>query len=446
MAAPFKAYDVRGVWGKDVTEDLAYRLGKVFADYITGDRIVVARDMRPTSDLLRDAFVRGATEQGKDIIDIGLASTDMMYFAVIHLGAPGGVVITASHNPAQYNGFKFVRENAIPIGLESGLAEIEKSVRAGQWRPAAAAPGRVKEVNLLDEFIAFMHSFVRPEELAPLKVVIDCGNGMGGMIIPRLFQGSKVRIIPLFFELDGSFPNHEANPLLEENRLDLVKKVLETKADLGIGLDGDTDRAFFVDDKGEYCSADFILGLMAKPILKAHPGAKICYDVRCSNYVPDTVKKYGGTAHIGKVGHAYAKNFMREIGAEFAGEVSGHYYFHYKDAYFDSGNLSVLIVLKVLSEKGQSLSQALEETKDYHISGEINSTVSDPDGIMAAIKQSYALKGKLLEIDGISVIGDGWWFNIRKSNTEPLLRLNCEASTREAMEELRDSLLKRIRA
>jgi len=446
MAAPFKAYDVRGVWGKDVTEDLAYRLGKVFADYIPGDSLVVARDMRPTSVALRNAFVRGVTEQGKDVVDIGLASTDMMYFAVIHLGAPGGVVITASHNPAQYNGFKFVRENAIPIGLESGLAEIEKSVRAGEWAPAAAKPGRVREMNLLDEFIAFMHSFVRPEELAPLKVVIDCGNGMGGMIIPRLFQGSKVRIIPLFFELDGSFPNHEANPLLEENRLDLVKKVLETKADLGIGLDGDTDRAFFVDDKGEYCSADFILGLMAKPILKAHPGAKICYDVRCSNYVPDTVKKYGGTAHIGKVGHAYAKNFMREIGAEFAGEVSGHYYFHYKDAYFDSGNLSVLIVLKVLSEKGQSLSQALEETRDYHISGEINSTVSDPDGIMAAIKQSYAGKGRLLEIDGISVIGDGWWFNIRKSNTEPLLRLNCEASTREEMEKLRDSLLARIRA
>nr|HPQ67403.1 phosphomannomutase/phosphoglucomutase [bacterium] len=255
-----------------------------------------------------------------------------------------------------------------------------------------------------------------------------------------------VTVVPLFFELDGSFPNHESNPLLPENREDMVKKVLETGADLGIGLDGDTDRAFFVDDKGKYCSADFILGLLAKQILKNHPGAKICYDVRCSNYVRDTVEKYGGTAHMGKVGHAYAKNFMREIGAEFAGEVSGHYYFHYKDAYFDSGNLTALLLLKVLSEKGESLSRALAETANYHISGEINSTVADPDAIMAGIKERYRGRGKLVEIDGVSVIGDTWWFNIRKSNTEPLLRLNCEADTEEHMRKLRDELLAQIRA
>jgi len=446
MAAPFKAYDVRGIWGEDVTEELAYHLGQVFAGYIEGGPIVVAHDMRPSSDLLRDEFIRGVTSRGKDVVNIGLASTDMMYFAVIHLNAPGGVMITASHNPAQYNGFKFVREKAIPLGLESGLAEIERRVRAGEFPPPADKPGQVQALELLDEFISFMHGFVKPEELAPLKVVIDTGNGMGGMIIPPLFAGSKVEIVPLFFELDGSFPNHEANPLVEENRVDLVKKVLETGADLGIGLDGDTDRAFFVDDKGEYCSADFILALMARPILEAHPGAKIIYDVRCSDYVRDTVARYGGSAHMGKVGHAYAKNFMREIGAEFGGEVSGHYYFRYKDAYFDSGNLTALIVLKVLSEKGEKLSEAMAESRNYHISGEINSTVSDPDGIMARIKERYADRGRVVEIDGVSVIGDNWWFNIRKSNTEPLLRLNCEADTREHMERLRDELLAQIRA
>ncbi|HPJ72017.1 MAG TPA: phosphomannomutase/phosphoglucomutase, partial [bacterium] len=441
MAAPFKAYDVRGVYGEDVTEELAYDLGRAFADFIEGETLVVAHDMRPSSYPLRDAFIRGATGQGKNVVNIGLASTDMLYFAVIHLDAPGGVMITASHNPAKYNGFKFVREKAIPMGIESGLDRLEAAVRSREFKPAAGSPGTVTERELLNDFIAFMHSFVKPEELAPLKVVIDCGNGMGGMVIPPLFAGSKVTVVPLFFELDGSFPNHEANPLLPENREDMVKKVLETGADLGIGLDGDTDRAFFVDDKGKYCSADFILGLLAKQILKNHPGAKICYDVRCSNYVRDTVEKYGGTAHMGKVGHAYAKNFMREIGAEFAGEVSGHYYFHYKDAYFDSGNLTALLLLKVLSEKGESLSRALAETANYHISGEINSTVADPDAIMAGIKERYRGRGKLVEIDGVSVIGDTWWFNIRKSNTEPLLRLNCEADTEEHMRNAADVMI-----
>ena len=444
MAAPFKAYDVRGIYGTEVTEDLAYRLGRVFVDHLRRKNIVVGHDMRPSSEPLKAALIRGLTEQGADVTSIGLASTDMLYFAVIDRNADGGVIITASHNPAEYNGFKFVRENAIPIGIESGLAEIEEGVRAGNFSEAGE-PGSVSEINVLDDFIAFMHGFVDPKTLAPLKVVIDTGNGMGGMIIPRLFEGSPVNIIPLFFELDGAFPNHEANPLLPENRVDLVKKVIEEKADLGIGLDGDTDRAFFIDDEGEFCSADFIIGLLAKPILKAHPGAKITYDVRCSDYVRDTVKKYGGTSYMGKVGHAYAKLFMREIGAEFGGEVSGHYYFKYKGAYFDSGNLTVLLLLQVLSEKGEKLSQALAETGNYHISGEINSTVADPDGILEKVKERYQAKGKLVNIDGISVIGDTWWLNVRKSNTEPLVRLNCEAATQEEMEKLRDEILRLIR-
>ena len=446
MAAPFKAYDIRGVYGQDLTDGLAYDLGRVFANYLSGKTFVVGRDMRPSSEVLERHLIRGLTEQGAAVIDIGLASTDMFYFAVIHTNADGGVIITASHNPAKYNGFKLVRRKAIPIGIDSGLAEIEKAVRGGRFPPPAAHPGQVEKAAMLDDFIAFMHGFVKPEELAPLTVVIDCGNGMGGMVVPQLFRDSPVKIIPLYFELDGTFPHHEANPLIEENRRDLVRTVLQKKADLGIGLDGDVDRAFFVDDKGEFCSADFILGLLAQPILKAHPGAKIAYDVRCSNYVRDTAKKYGGTAHMGKVGHAYAKIFMREIGAEFGGEVSGHYYYKYQDAYFDSGNLTALLLLKVLSEKKEKLSQALAETGKYHISGEINSTVRDQDAAVQRVLDRFKDRGRVVTIDGISVIGPAWWLNVRKSNTEPLVRLNCEADTRENMEKLRDEALALIRA
>ena len=444
MTAPFKAYDVRGIYGTEVTEDLAYRLGRAYCDLIRPKKLIVGHDMRPSSEPLSEALIRGLTEGGADVTYIGLASTDMMYFAVIHQDADGGVVITASHNPAKYNGFKFVREKAIPMGIESGLAAIEERVRVGVFKKPGRI-GQVRKEDVLKDFIAFMRGFVDPSRLAPMKVVIDTGNGMGGMIVPGIFKGSPVRIIPLFFELDGTFPNHEANPLLPENRRDLVRTVLEEKADLGIGLDGDTDRAFFVDEKGEYCSADFILGLLAQTVLQNHPGAKIVYDVRCSDYVRDTVKKFGGTSHMGKVGHAYAKNFMREIGAEFGGEVSGHYYFKYKGAYFDSGNLTALLLLKVLSDRGETLSRALAETENYHISGEINSTVPDPDAVMERIRERYKDKGRMVTIDGISIIGDTWWFNVRQSNTEPLVRLNCEARNRVEMESLRDGILSVIR-
>lgn len=445
MAAPFKAYDIRGIYGKDVTDSLAYDLGRAFANYLPGKTVVVGRDMRPAGETLQKNLVQGLTEQGARVIDIGLASTDMFYFAVIAKKADGGVIITASHNPAQYNGFKLTREKAIPIGIDSGLAEIEKTVRAGRFPEAARKPGKVVKCEILGDFIAFMHGFVKPKELAPLKVVIDCGNGMGGLVIPKLLAGSPLKIVPLYFELDGTFPHHEANPLLEENRRDLIAAVLKEKADLGIGLDGDTDRAFFVDDTGAFCSADFILGLLAKPILQAHPGAKVAYDVRCSNYVRDTVKKYGGTAHMGKVGHAYAKIFMREIGAEFGGEVSGHYYYKYQDAFFDSGNLTCLLLLKVLSEKKEKLSAALAETRKYHISGEINSTVKDPDAAIRRVLESFRSRGRVVEIDGVSVIGPTWWLNVRKSNTEPLVRLNCEADSNANMEKLRDEVLALIR-
>lgn len=445
MAAPFKAYDVRGIYGQDVTEELAYQLGRAYVAYTGAKRVVVGWDMRPSSVPLSKELIRGLTEAGCNVISIGMASTDMMYFAVIDAEADGGIVVTASHNPGQYNGFKFTRHKAIPMGLDSGLNHIEELVRANKLGDLAVEKGKVEERPILDDFVAFMHSFVRPEELAPIKVVIDAGNGLGGMIMPKLFAGSQVQVTELFFEPDGSFPNHEANPLLEENRVDLVAKVKEIGADLGIGLDGDCDRAFFVDGNGDFCDGDFILGLMAKPILKKKPGAIITYDVRCSNYVRDVVKAGGGRSEMVKVGHAFAKTAMRELGAEFGGEVSGHYYFRHHDAYFDSGSLTVLVLLKQLTDAKQSLAEAMEETKQYFVSGEINSTVPNPDAVLAEVAERYGNKGKVITLDGYSVFGDTWWFNIRKSNTEPLLRLNCEADTREEMERLRDELLGIIR-
>jgi phosphomannomutase len=445
MAAPFKAYDVRGIYGKDVTEELAYKLGRAYVAFTGAKTVVVGHDMRPSSIPLSKELVRGLREAGASVVFIGMASTDMMYFAVINSGVDGGVAVTASHNPGEYNGFKFVREKAIPMGLESGLDKIEAIVRANQFPQLDVALGGYEERPVLDAFVSWMHEFVDPAKLAPMTVVIDAGNGMGGPIMEKIFVGSPVKVIPLFFEPDGTFPNHEANPLVEENRVDLVAKVRETHADLGIGLDGDTDRAFFVDGTGHFCDGDFILGLLAKPILKNHPGAKIVYDVRCSDYVRDTVKAGGGEPVMWKVGHAFAKTYMRQIDAEFGGEVSGHYYFKHKDAYFDSGNLTALLLLKTLSDQNQSLTDAMLETKKYFISGEINSTVADPDAVMANVKARYQDKGKLVEIDGLSIIGEGWWLNIRKSNTEPLLRLNCEAKTLGEMEKLRDELLGMIR-
>jgi len=446
MANPFKAYDVRGVYEKEIDAELAYRIGRAFVYYLKGKTIAVGRDMRESSNPLSESLIKGLTDAGANVFDIGLASTDMLYFASIYLGTDGGIMVTASHNPKQYNGFKFVRKNAVPIGLESGLADIETLVRTGDLSEAAVK-GVHKRVELLDEFVNFMHSIVKPDELKPLSVVIDAGNGMGGLVMPKLLKGSPLKVTPMFYELDGNFPNHEANPLEARNRTQLEAKVKEIGADIGVGLDGDADRAFFVDGKGKFCSGDFILGLLAKEVLKKHPGCLIAYDVRCSRYVTDTVHRLGGRTIMGKVGHAYAKLLMKEVGAEFGGEVSGHYYFRYKDAYFDSGNLTVLMLLKVLSDLNISLEKALEETKSYHISGEINSTVKDPDTKINEVLSKYKSKAdQVLHIDGVSLVSKGWWANIRKSNTEPLLRLNCEAYTKEDMEKLRDDILSIIRS
>jgi phosphomannomutase len=303
----------------------------------------------------------------------------------------------------------------------------------------------VTQRDVLADYAAFLNDLVPLGGSRHLDVVVDAGNGMGGHTVPAVLAGLPLTITPLFFELDGTFPNHEANPLLEENRRDLIAKVKQVKADLGIGLDGDSDRAFFVDGDGNFCSGDFIVGLLAQPVLQRHPGALIVYDIRCSNYVRDTVARLGGRSAMWKVGHAYAKNYMREHQAEFGGEVSGHYYFKHGNAYFDSGNLTSLLLLKVLTDKRASLKEALRETASYFISGEVNSTVKDPDAVLRTLEASYGSKGKVVKIDGLSIFADGWWFNVRKSNTEPLIRLNCEAKSQAAMEALRDEILGVIR-
>lgn len=442
----FRAYDLRGIYGKDITEDLAYQVGGAFINYLNAKTLVVGHDMRDSSPSLSDALIKGARDAGADVIDIGLASTDMLYFASMSLKTDAAIEITASHNPQAYNGIKFNRESAIPVGLESGLNKVRDIVYSSGFKKASTQ-GTLRKQDILEEFLSFMKSFINPKDLKPMKVVIDTGNGMGGYIIPKLFKDSPLEIIPLFFELDGNFPNHEANPLVAENRVDLVNKVKETGADLGIGLDGDTDRAFFVDSDGTFADGDLILGLMSKAMLKKEGKGLVVYDVRCSNFVKDTVEKLGGTTAMWKVGHAYAKLYMREHNAVFGGEVSGHYYFKYEGNYFDSGNLTALTMLKMLSDENITLKEALKTTKDYYLSGEINSTVKNPDKKIEELKEIWSKKEdiKLIEIDGISIIAKDWWANIRKSNTEPLLRLNCEAKSKEKLEEIKTQFLDFIR-
>jgi phosphomannomutase len=440
LAAPFKAYDVRGVYGKFVTEDLAYKIGRAFVIYLNAKKVLVGQDMRKSSKSLFESLTKGMMDEGADVTSIGLSSTDMFYFASINKGFDGGIQITASHNSKEYNGFKFVKENATPIGIDSGLKQIEDIVREGKFKEKKAK-GKLNKINVLNDFSSFIKSIVDPKSLNPFRIVIDAGNGMGGLVMPELLKSSPVEVFPMYYELDGSFPNHDANPLLEENRTELSNKVKELGADFGVGLDGDADRAFFVDEDGNFCDGDFILGLLAKEVLKEHPNSTITYDVRCSNFVKDSVEKMGGRALMCKVGHAYAKLFMKKVDASFGGEVSGHYYFKYKDSFFDSGPLTVLMLLKVLSNLNKSLKEAMKETKNYFVSGEINLKVNDADKIMNKILDTYKNKVKVIKIDGISLVDESWWVNIRKSNTEPLLRLNCEAKSKKEMEELRDKFL-----
>jgi phosphomannomutase len=443
----FKAYDVRGLYPSEVNEDAARLIGRGFVTYLNARRIAVSRDMRLSSPSVAAAFIDGARDQGADVVDYGLMGTDMMYFAVARDGHDGGAQITASHNPKQYNGIKMVRREAFPLSGDAGIGDIRDMIAAGALPPPAARHGAVSQMNVLDDYVKHVLSFIDPSIVKPFNVVLDAGNGIAGMVAPPLFAALPCRLTTLCFEVDGTFPNHEANPLIEENRRDIVERVVRDKADIGIAWDGDADRCFFIDGDGEFIAGDFITALLAEAFLIKNPGAKIVYDVRASFAVKDTVAKYGGTALMNRVGHAFFKRRMREDGCIFGGEVTGHYYFR-DNFYADNGFIPALLILELMSRKGQTLSELLAPLRaKYFISGEINTKVGGMrivqekiDGLAARYSD-----GKVYTMDGVSVEYPDWHFNVRPSNTEPLLRLNLEATTQEVMERKRDEVLGFIR-
>jgi phosphomannomutase len=437
----FKAYDVRGLYPSELDEEGAYAIGRAYAEQFEPRAITVGRDMRLSSPQMAAAVVRGAADAGVDVVDIGLVGTEMVYFAVGELGVDGGIMVTASHNPKEYTGMKIVRRGALPVGGESGLLEIRDRAVAGYDPSRAQTPGRVRGEDVYAPFVNRVLSFIEPKAVKPLRVVIDAANGMAGAMLPPLLERLPIEAIRCYFEPDGSFPNHEPNPLLPENREFIVSKVKGEAADLGIAFDGDADRCFFVDDRGEFVPGDFITALLAASMLEKEPGGKIIYDVRASWAVPDTVERAGGTALVNRVGHAFIKHRMREVDAVFAGEVSGHYYFR-DFSRADSGTIPALLMLELLSKRGQPLSEVLKPYRErYFITGELNTPVADVALKLQELKEHFRGQGEISHLDGISITAKDWHMNVRPSNTEPLLRLNLEARDPELMERKRDEAL-----
>jgi phosphomannomutase len=444
----FKAYDVRGLYPSEVNEDAARQIGRGFVAYLQAKRIAVSRDMRLSSPAVAAAFIEGARVQGADVVDYGMLATDMMYFAVARDGHDGGAQITASHNPKQYNGIKLVRREAFPLSGEAGLGEIREMITGGRLPSPAARQGSLTEMDVLDDYVRHVLSFIDPAIIKPFNVVLDAGNGMAGIVAPKLFDRLPCRTTTLCFEVDGTFPNHEANPLIEENRRDIVERVIHDKADIGIAWDGDADRCFFIDGAGEFIAGDFVTALLAEAFLIKHPGSKIVYDVRASYAVKDMVARYGGSALMNRVGHAFFKRRMREEGAIFGGEVTGHYYFR-DNFYADNGFIPALLMLELMSRKGATLAELLAPLREkYFISGEINTKMPDMRVVQEKIDALAAryTDGKVYTMDGVSVEYPDWHFNVRPSNTEPLIRLNLEATTGQLMEKKRDEVLAFIRA
>jgi phosphomannomutase len=443
----FKAYDIRGVYGTEITEDLFHQLGRAFIAYLGPGRYAIGRDMRLSSPSLTKAFIEGALLQGGTLVDYGLISTDQMYFAVAADKLDGGAQITASHNPGKYNGCKMVRKEAFPLSGEAGIKEMKEMILAGSIPAAPKTPGSISTAQLMDRYIEHVFSFVDEQAIKPFNVVLDAGSGVAGLIAPRLFDRLPCKTTRLCFELDGTFKKHEANPLIEENRRDITAEVIRQKADIGIAWDGDADRCFFIDGTGEFIAGDFITALLAEAFLMRQPGQTIVYDVRASYAVKDTVAKYQGKALMNRVGHAFIKQRMREENGVFGGEVTGHYYFR-DNFYCDNGFIPALMILEMMSKKGKTLHELLQPLREkYFISGEINTKVADmgvADKKIAELEKIYAA-GHPYELDGISAEFPDWHFNVRKSNTEPLIRLNLEGLTQEIMEKKRDEVLGIIR-
>src|SRR4051812_16936870 len=445
----FKAYDVRGTYPDQVNEEAARAIGTAFVAYLKAKRIAVGRDMRLSSPSVAEAFIDGAVAQGADVVDYGMIPTDMLYFAVARDGHDGGVMITASHNPKQYNGMKMVRREAFPLSGEEGISDIRDMIAGGRLPGPAAARGAVTTKDALAAYVEHVMSFIDPAVIKPFNVVLDAGSGMGGLVAPKLFERLPCKTTRLCFTIDGSFPNHEANPLIEENRRDIVERVVAEKADIGIAWDGDADRCFFIDGTGEFVSGDFITALLAEAFLLKHPGATVIYDLRASFAVKDTAERLGGKSLMNRVGHAFFKKRMRETNGIFGGEVTGHYYFR-DNFYADNGFIPALLILELMSKKGQSLHQLLKPlAQKYFISGEINTKLKSMSEVrpkLVALAAKYADAPNVYELDGISVEYPDWHFNVRASNTEPLLRLNLEATTPAKMAGKRDEVLALIRA
>ena len=441
LDAIFKAYDIRGTYPDQIDAEICRRIGAAFARFAGAPTVLVARDMRPSGPELSAAFADGVTSQGADVVDLGLASTDLIYYASGALDAPGAV-FTASHNPAAYNGIKLCLAGAKPVGEETGLAQIKASTAEGL--APSGTRGSVSERDLLDDYAAHVRSFVDVGALRPLKVVADTANGMGGYVAPKVFEGLPFDVEFLFQELDGTFPNHPADPIQVENLRFLRARVLETGADIGLAFDGDADRVFLVDEKANPVSGSLTTALLAKGILAKHPGETILHNLICSKSVPEIIRESGGTPVRTRVGHSFIKAVMAETGAIFGGEHSAHYYF--RDNYrADSGLIASLIVLEQLSVSGKPLSELLAPLDRWSDSGEINSRVADTAAVIDRIAKVYG-DAKQDRLDGLTVDYGDWWFNLRPSNTEPLLRLNLEARTREACDARTAEVLDHVRS
>ncbi|NDG25129.1 MAG: phosphomannomutase/phosphoglucomutase [Actinobacteria bacterium] len=443
-----KAYDIRGLVKDEITPDFSFSVGVAFAKFLEIERepgtIVVGEDMRPSSAPLAKAFCDGATSQGMDVIRIGLSSTDMLYFASGKLNLPG-IMFTASHNPAKYNGMKLCKSGARPVGKESGLQVIKDIIEKGA--PISNRPiGKVREQDLLKEYVDFLIKQFPKKTFSKrkIKVVIDAGNGMAGFTAPAVMEKLNVELIPMYFELDGNFPNHEANPIEPDNLKDLQKMVKRHKADIGLAFDGDADRCFLINEKAELVNPSALTALIAVRELKKNPKSAIIYNLISSKAVPEVIAEHKGRAIRSRVGHSYIKNLMAETGAVFAGEHSGHFYFkNFWKA--DSGMLAALYALAELMQSDGTLSELLEPYNRYFSSGEINSKVKDAQKSIKMIKEKYQSEFEVDELDGLTVTAKEWWFNLRASNTEPLLRLNVEAQTQKQMAKIRDSVLSQIK-
>jgi phosphomannomutase len=440
----FKAYDVRGIYPTELDEDGAYAIGRAYVERFSARRIAIGRDMRVSSPAMAKAAIDGAADGGAEVLDIGMVGTEMLYFAVGELGLDGGIAVTASHNPKEYTGMKIVRQGALPVGGDSGLLDLRDLIDTGNWH--VTERGEVRDEDIWSRFVDRVLSFVDVDALRPLRIVIDAANGMAGAMLPPVLDRlPMLDVVRCYFEPDGSFPNHEPNPLLPENREFIVRKMHEERADFGVAFDGDADRCFFVDDDGEFVPGDFTTALFARTILGREGGGKVIYDVRASWAVPEAIREAGGEPLVNRVGHAFIKQRMREEGAVFGGEVSAHYYFRdFSQA--DSGTIPFLLMCELVSRHGK-LSEVLAPFRaTYFITGEINTPVADVPAKLRELEERYAAEGEVSHLDGLSVEAADWHFNVRPSNTEPLLRLNLEARSQQLMEQKRDEILALIRA